>query len=170
MSDAVAERPSPRSPLDFIWHLRGSVPLDWVATNQEALDRVELFLEQERRSVIRQPTFVTFDDPLWGLMLDFDWREHFGLKRRALHIYDHGHFWIEEGLGGRRLRYDLRCLHGLVFCLLGTAIFSGLFSLDKGFPRGLMVSALLFGLLYGINVLRALLRVPYKIQEAIRRA
>ena len=38
-------------------------------------------------------------------------------------IYDRGRFCIESGLERPRLRYNLRSLHGMVFCFIGAAMF-----------------------------------------------
>jgi hypothetical protein len=96
---------------DFLWHLRGCAPLDGVGSNAVALDRVERLLARQRKSVSeRGPDHLVFDDPLW--------RNPFGPNWLAMVIYDRGRFWIEQGMHGRRLRYDLRSLHGMVFGLI----------------------------------------------------
>lgn len=85
-------------------------------------------------------------------------------------IYDRGRFWIEQGLDGRRLRYDLRSLHGMVFCLFAafTAFFFGL--AGDGLSRGLKFAAGAFAWLYGMNILLALVRVPSAIRKAVTSA
>ena len=104
---------------DFVWHLRGSVPLDGLGQNEVVLDRVEGLLERQRKGVSeRGADYVVFDDPLWS--------NPFGPNWLAMVIYDRGRFWIEQGLGGVRLRYDLRSLHGMVFCLLAPRCSSSL--------------------------------------------
>lgn len=147
--------------LDFIWHLRGSVALEGIGSNEVALDRVESFLEKQRKPVTeRGADYLAFDDPLWS--------DPFGPNWLALVIYDRGRFWIEQGVGGRRLRYDLRSLHGMVFCLFAafTAFFFGL--ADDGLSGGLKFAAGAFAWLYGMNVLLALGRVHRAIREAVR--
>jgi hypothetical protein len=107
--------------LDFIWHLRGSLALESIGSIEAVLDRVERLLDKQRKPVTeRGADYLAFDDPLWS--------DLFGPNWLALVIYDRGRFWIEHGLGGRRLRYDLRSLHGMVFCLFAafTAFFFGL--------------------------------------------
>lgn len=79
---------------DFMWHLRGSVALDGVHSNEAALDRVERLLEKQRKGVSdRGPGFLEFNDPLWS--------DPFGPNGLAMVIYDHGHFWIDQGLRAR---------------------------------------------------------------------
>jgi hypothetical protein len=142
--------------LDFIWHLRGTVVLDAATTNEAALRRVERLLDKQRKPVTeRGPDHVAFEDPLW--------RDPFGPNWLAMVIYDRGRFWIEGG----RLHYDLRSLHGMVFCLLGAAMFF-LFGLAGGGLAGaLKFAALAFGWLYGMNVVLALGRVPGSIRKAV---
>jgi hypothetical protein len=145
--------------LDFIWHLRGSVPLDGVGSDDTVLDRVEGLLEGQRKSASeRGAVYVAFDDPLWS--------NRFGPNWVAMVIYDRDRFWIEQGLGGRELRYDLRSLHGMVFCLFAafTAFFFGF--VGDGVCGGLELAAGAFAWLYGMNILLAVIRVP----SAIRRA
>ena len=149
--------------LNFIWHLRGSVPLDSVVSSETALDRVERLLEKQRkRDRERGPDYVSFDDPLWS--------DPFGPNWLAMAIHDRGRFWIEQGVGGRRLHYDLRSLHGMVFCLFAAfmAFFFGL--AVGGLVGGLKYAAGAFAWLYGGNILLALTRVPWAIRKAARAA
>ncbi|MGI8611861.1 MAG: hypothetical protein ACR2KH_06290 [Sphingomicrobium sp.] len=149
--------------LDYIWHLRGSVALDRVATNEAALDAVARLLEKQRKPVTeRGPDFIAFDDPLWTNPFSPNWL--------AMVLYDRGRFWIEQGLSGRRLRYELRSLHGMVFCLCGALMFFFLGMADGGVLGGLKLAALAFGWLYGLNVLSALPRVPRSIRKAVHDA
>jgi hypothetical protein len=147
--------------LDFVWHLRGSVALDGVGSNEAMLNRVECLLERQRKAVSdRGADYLAFDDPLWS--------DPFGPNWLAMVIYDRGRFWIEQGLGGRRLRYDLRSLHGMVFCLFGALMFF-FFGLSSGsLLDGLKYAAGVFAWLYGMNVLLALGRVPSAIRKAVR--
>ena len=149
--------------LDFLWHLRGSVPLDGIATNEAALDRLELLLEQQRKPTTeRDANYLAFDAPLWS--------DLFGPNWRAMVIYDQGRLWIDQGLGGRILRYDLRSLHGFVFCLFGAAMFFAFGLADGGLVGGLKLAALAFGWLYGMNMLLAWTRIPSLISRAVRNA
>ena len=147
--------------LDFMWHLRGSVALDRIASNDAALDRVERLLDKQQKSTTeRGADYISFDDPLWS--------NPFGPNWLAMVIYDRGRFWIEQGLTGRRLRYDLRSFHGFVFCLFAasTAFFFGL--AGTGLSGGLKFAVGTFAWLYGMNILLALARVPSAIRKAVR--
>ncbi len=144
---------------DFIWHLRGSVRLEGVATDV-VLDRVAGLLEKQRKPVIERGTdYLVFDHPLWS--------GYFGPNWLAMVIYDRGIFWIEQAPDGSRLRYDLRSLHGFLFCLFAAlaAFFFGL--LGDELMHGLKFGALAFGWLYGMNILLALARVPHSIEKAL---
>lgn len=148
---------------DALWHLRGSVRLESVAPDGDALDRVEHFLEKQRKGVSERGTdYVAFNDPLWS--------DPFGPNWLALVIYDRGRFWIERGLDGRRLRYDLRSLHGMVFCIFA-ALTAFLFGLaGDRVAGGLKFAAGAFAWLYGMNILLALVRVPSAIRKAVTQA
>ena len=79
--------------MDFIWHLRGSVPLDGLGPNETVLDGVERLLDRQRKGVSERGTdYLAFDDPLWS--------DPFGPNWLAMVIYDRGRFWIEQSLGG----------------------------------------------------------------------
>jgi hypothetical protein len=145
---------------DFIWHLRGSVSVA-ETTDQAALSRVERLLSKQRKPVNGcGPDHITFEAPFW--------RDPFGPNWLAMVIYDRGRFWIERGSEGRRLRYELRSLHAMLFCLLGALVFC-LFGLASGgVSGGVKFAPLAFGWVYGMNVLLALARVPKSIHKAIR--
>jgi hypothetical protein len=148
--------------LDFIWRLRGSVSLEHLGTNDEVvLDHIERLLDKQRKDDReRGQNSVVFEDPLWSALFGRNWL--------AMVIYDRGRFWIEQGLSGRRLRYDLRSLHGMVFCLFGALMFFFFGLADGGFLGGLEWAAGVFAWLYGMNVLLALARVPWAIHKAVR--
>ena len=149
--------------MDFIWRLRGSVALDRTGPNEVALERVERLLEGQRKGVSeRGADYLAFDDPFWSAPFGPNWL--------AMVIYDRGRFWIEQGLGGRRLHYDLRSLHGLVFCLFGALMFF-LFGLAFGsLSSGLKLSSGAFAWIYGGNIALAVARVPLAIRNAVRSA
>lgn len=145
---------------DFVWHLRGSVCLNGTDANA-ALDRVEQLLRRQRKPVSeRGSDYLTFDDPLW--------RNPFGPNWFAMVIYDCGRFWVEKGADRRKLRYDLRSLHGMVFCLFVAcvAFFFGLAVSDLS--GGLKFAGGTFAWIYGMNVLLALVRVLSSIRKAVK--
>lgn len=145
---------------DLIWHLRGSVALDRMGSNEVALDRVESWLEEQRKGEIeRSSDFIAFDDPLWSNIFGPNWL--------ALVIYDRGRFWIEQGLDGRTLHYDLRSLRGMVWCLF-LALMAFLAGLPHdGLTGGAKLAAVVFAWLYGMNIVLALVRVPWAIRKAV---
>ncbi|MCL6740674.1 hypothetical protein LZ518_05950 [Sphingomonas sp. RB56-2] len=147
--------------MDFLWHLRGAVPLDGRVSNEMALDRVENLLERQMKPVVvRDSNHVIFEAPLWEDLLSSG--------HHAMVIYDQGRIWIDQGLSGRTLKYELRSLHAFVFCLLGAVMFFVFGLLDGGLIGGLKLSALAFGWVYGMNLLLALVRVPSKIRTVAR--
>jgi hypothetical protein len=150
--------------LDFLWHLRGSVKLDGTVPNAAVLDGVENLLDRQRKPITeRRDSCIAFDDPLW--------RNPGGPNWLAMALYDRGRLWIENDMEGRRLRYDLRSLHGLVFCLAVFPVFFGVAALG-GADRSavlnvLRFAALAFCWLYGMNLVLALLRIPRAIRKAV---
>jgi hypothetical protein len=145
--------------LDFIWHLRGSIQLEETTTNAAALDGVIALLKKQRKPVLELgPNAIVFNDPIWSAPFGPNWL--------AMVIYDRGRFWIEQRPDGRRLCYELRSLHGMVFCLLAALMFM-LFGLASGgLLGGVAFAAFAFGWLYGMNVLLASARVPGSIRKA----
>ena len=146
--------------LDSVWHLRGSVALNRSMTDEVVLDRVARLLDKQWKPVIeRGSDYLVFEDPIWCGLFRPNWL--------AMVIYDLGVFHIERGKDGRRLRYDLRSLHGLIFCLFAAFAFFSVASAGEGMLRGLTIGAFAFAWLYGMNVLLALARVPASIRTAV---
>ena len=146
--------------LDALWHLRGTVELRGSATNQQVLAGLEQLLDEQRKSPERGSSTLYFEAPLWD--------DPFTGGSRAMAIYDRGQFWIDRDLSGSRLRYDLRSLHVLVFCLIGAAMFF-LFGIQcGGVFSGLKYAGIAFGWIYGMNLLLAFVRVPSAIKKAAR--
>lgn len=146
--------------LDYVWHLRGSVPLTRVGIDADVLDSVAQLLSKQQKDVSEHGSeYVVFDDPFW--------RNPFGPNWLAMMIYDRGRFWIEQGVHGRCLRYDLRSLHGMVFCLVLAALFFFIGLAGDGINRGFEFGATAFAWLYGANILLALARVLYAIRKAV---
>jgi len=150
--------------IHLLWHLRGSVPLDAATSNEAALDRVAAMLEDVALDHVapvsdddmpvteRGPDFVAFT-PLVG-------------RWHALAMYDRGRVWIDRGRDSRVLRYDLRGLHGFILCLfLGILVFC--FGSTQGIAQGIKVGALVFGWLYGVNLLIAIVRVPSLFRRTV---
>lgn len=148
---------------DFLWHRRSSVALASGMSGAEALGRIERLLEKQRKPISdRGPEYITFDDPIWS--------DIFGPSWLSMGIYDQGRFWLEQGAAGRTLRYDLRSLHTMIFCLFGF-LMSFLFGLATG---GLILALKLgfgaFAWLYGMNSLLAWVRGSIAIEGAVRSA
>jgi len=125
---------------------------------------IERLLSRQRKPVTRRKSdSLTFNDPLWTL--------RFGPNWRAMLIYDRGRFWIERGPRGRRLHYDLRSLHGFIFCTAAAGVFF-VFTLvgDLGLGGAASVATLVFGWLYGMNLLIAIPRVWLAIGSVVREA
>lgn len=143
--------------LDFVWHLRGSVRLDGVGS-VVALDRVEQLLRRQQKKLSeRGPDYLIFNDPLWS--------DTFGANWLAMVIYDRGRFWIDQE--EQSIRYDLRSLHGMIFCLFGALMFFFFGLAAGGVLGGAKYAAGIFAWLYGVNVLFAIVRIPGAIRKAV---
>ena len=147
--------------IDSVWHLRGSVLIGHLVSEDDALDRIEgLLRAQLKRKIDRSHGEVVFHSPLW--------EGYFGPNWLAMVIYDQGRFWLEQREGQRLLKFDLRSLHGFVFCLFGAAMFFAFGAADGGLIQGLRYAAFCFGWLYGMNMILAWLRIPRAIRKALR--
>jgi hypothetical protein len=140
--------------LDFLWHLRGSVSLPEPTTDHAVLDAIERLLDQQQKPSLRTSTEIRFNAPLWENLLGPNWA--------AMMIHDRGRFRIETVGERRLLRYDLRSLHGFIFCLLG----SGMFFTVGGWKHAVFA----FSWIYGMNIVLALIRVPISIRKAVKSA
>jgi hypothetical protein len=85
-------------------------------------------------------------------------------------IYDLGVLHIERRIDDCSLRYDLRSLHGVLFCLFAAFSFFLVASGAEGLLGGLAIGACAFGWLYGMNLVLALARVPASIRAAVAAA
>lgn len=147
--------------IENIWHLRGSTKLPSDVTDAVVIERLKTFLTKQHKPVCEQSnSSIGFHSPLWEDWLTPNWL--------ALVLYDHGSFWIDKGLEGRFLRYDLRSLHVLVFCLAGALMFLVFVSFSEGIAAGMRVGLLALAWLYGGNMLLARGRIPLAIRKVVR--
>ena len=146
--------------IENIWHLRGSAKLPPEAPNGLIVERLETFLLKQRKPVTAQSdSSIKFSSPVWENWLTPNWL--------ALVIYDEGVFKIERGFGGCCLRYDLRSLHGLVFCLTAAVMFFAFVSFVEGVAAGARFALLAFVWLYGASMVLAWVRIPLAIRRAV---
>jgi hypothetical protein len=146
--------------IENIWHLRGRARLPQSVTDDTVLNRLEIFLAKQHKPITeRTQSTIRFTSPLWEDWLTPNWL--------ALVIYDEGCFWIERGREEAFLRYDLRSLHGLIFCLAGAAMFFTVVSLAEGTSSGARIALLIFAWLYGGNMVLAWTRIPLSIRQAL---
>jgi hypothetical protein len=152
--------------IDFLWHLRGSRSLERAPEDDRVMAAIERLVDRQRKTITRRtPDSLAFNDPLWSqfFVVRSNWR--------AMVIYDRGRFWIERGPRGRRLQYDLRSLHGFIFCTVAAGIFFTFAVVsDLGLASAARMAALAFGWLYGVNLLIAIPRVWLAISSAVRQA
>ena len=146
--------------IDKIWHFRGATKLPSDVSDTIIFERLEKFLAKQRKPITEQTaSSIEFSSPLWQDIFAPNWL--------ALVVYDQGKFWIEHGLEGRSLRYDLRSWHGLIFCLLAALtllIFAGTV---EGIATGSKFALFAFVWLYGGNMILAWARVPFAIRKAL---
>lgn len=82
-------------------------------------------------------------------------------------IYDHGRFWIVREAEGCGVRYQLRSLHGLIFCPFAGLIFFTFVGITDGLRNGIKYGLAAFVWLYGMNLAIAVARVPRTIRKAL---
>jgi hypothetical protein len=146
---------------DWLWHLRGSVPLSAMAASETVIERVAVALKKQRKSVSRRGEgFIEFDEPLWRAFFVPNWL--------TLVIYDRGRIWIDDGPSGRRLRYDVRSLHAFIFCVGAAVLVTTIMSADRRIRAGAPFGLFAFGWLYGMNILLAFLRAPGFFLRAVQ--
>lgn len=132
------------------------MPLDSDVSDTVAHDRMERLVTRQRKSVSdRGSGYFVFND-----------RYPFGPNGSAMAIYDQGRFWIERDLLGRRLCYDLRCLHVMALCIFFSSIVFFARFAGNGFAAGLKFAFGVFIWLYGVNILFTLIQVPSTIRKA----
>lgn len=146
--------------LDFLWTLRGSIPLDPTASYGGVLDRVAILLEQQNKPPRRvEANVVTFKTPF----------SSFRRSWKALQIYNEGRFWTEHGLDGRVLRYQLNCLHLLLACALFAVFFAFIaFKAGPGEEDVTLHGAYLLAAVYAANLLVGWFRATRVIRQAVR--
>ena len=143
-----------------MWHLRGSTQLPDGVSDDVVLDRLATFLAEQDKPIAEwNDASIRFSAPFWENWVSNQWL--------ALVIYDEGKFQIENGLGGRFLQYDLRSLHGFIFCLLGSLLFFALIGSVEGYREGAKVGLIAFSWLYGANLILAWIRIPAAIRRAL---
>ena len=148
--------------IDFIWHLCGSTSVAADLDSGTITERIERLLKNQRKDVTeKSDVAISFYTPLWSSMFGPNWK--------AMVIYDRGRFWLEGSGSDRRLRYDLRSLHGFVYCLCGAAFFFIFTVFGNGLQLALGIAALMFSWLYGMNMLLAWVRIPLVIRQATRK-
>jgi hypothetical protein len=148
--------------LDILWKLRGSVPLDGMGTDEAVMTRLVFFLEDQGKQVSeRYNTQVAFDPIVLGIKW---WR-----RGRTMDMFERGRFWIDQGVGGRTLDYELRSLRNFLIGLFG----AGMFFIFGIWPHGDVALGLEFGTgalawLGGVPFLVSRAIVPGRIRSAVR--
>ena len=128
--------------LDILWRFRGSVALDSLVSDEAALAFVDALLEEQQKPITeRRSRQLAFDDPIW--------RNPFGRGSLAMGFHDRGSFCIEHGPGIRLLRYELRSLHALLFCLAASLFCVAVGWLGSDLAMGVKLASLAFAWLYG---------------------
>jgi hypothetical protein len=149
-----------RTALDWVWHTRGKVNADQTLSDEQILDLLEAALLQQRKPITkREHSSIDFHSPLWSDLWGPNWL--------TLVIYDYGAIWIDRGQTVTKIRYDLRSLHGMIFCLCGALMFAGIGCVALGLSNGLMVGIGAFAWLYGMNMLLAAFRVQHYFRRAV---
>jgi hypothetical protein len=155
--------------LDFLWHLRGSVPLDGVRAGDDPLYGVALLLAEEQKDIRRRGTSeIEFDRPLSNIPLR-------GRPRPAMEVFGKGRFWLDQGVDGSAVRYELYDVRwggwdGLAAAAFLAAFFVVVLLIAFGRIRGgpWLASPVTVLTFIAIQLLLARIRVPRIIRAAVR--
>ena len=96
---------------DWIWHIRGSVPLGAVQSSEEAFGRLDPLFEQPGTTRACASDTLTFD-------------KKNQLAQDKLSVFDSGVLQIEQAATGPVLRYHL-VSRALLYCFLAPLLFLG---------------------------------------------
>lgn len=95
--------------IDWIWHVRGTVPLGAVRSPDEAFERLDPFFRETGTSFERSGETLTF-------------RKKGQAAQDKMSVFDRGVLRIEDGATGPVLRYRLTS-HALLYCFLAPLLF-----------------------------------------------
>lgn len=95
--------------LEWIWHIRGGVPLPAGQSSDEAFDRLEPLFREHGTSHDRTDCTLTF-------------RKKNPAAQDKMSIFSHGILWIEKEPAGSMLRYRLAS-RALLYCFLAPLLF-----------------------------------------------
>lgn len=95
--------------LDWIWHIKGSVPLTPGQSGEEAFGRLDPLFRQSGTSHDRSGDTLTF-------------RKKNQAAQDKMSVFDAGVLRIEQGVGGAVLRYHMTS-RALLFCFLAPLLF-----------------------------------------------
>lgn len=102
---------SPLRFIDWIWHIRGSVPLGTAQSGDDAFERLAPLLEQPGTTRARSGDTLTFE-------------KKNQLAQDKLSVFDSGVLQVEQAQTGPVLRYHL-VSHALLYCFLAPLLFLG---------------------------------------------
>ena len=94
---------------DWIWHIRGSVPLASGQSSDDAFERLDPLFRERDTHHDRTHDTLTF-------------RKSNQAPQDKMSVFDGGALWIEHGVAGPVLRYDLTS-RILLFCFLAPLLF-----------------------------------------------
>lgn len=98
--------------IDWIWHIRGSVPLEPGQSGDDAFDRLAPLFRTTGTSHERGDDILTF-------------RKKDQAAQDKMSIFDGGTLRVQQDAGGSVIRYDLAS-RALLFCFLAPLLFLGI--------------------------------------------
>jgi hypothetical protein len=105
------QKSSPLRFLDWIWHIRGTVPLGAGQSSEDAFGRLDPLFEQPGTTRARSGDTLTFE-------------KKNQLAQDKLSVFDSGVLQFEQAAAGPVLRYHL-VSRALLFCFLAPLLFLG---------------------------------------------
>lgn len=95
--------------LDWIWHIKGSVPLTVGQSSEEAFGRLDPLFQEVNTTRDRTGDTLTF-------------RKWDQAAQDKMSVFDRGELWIERGAAGLVLRYHMTS-RALLLCFLAPLLF-----------------------------------------------
>jgi len=109
--DPVKGSPMNLRSIEWIWHIRGEVPLPPLQSGEEAFDRLDPLFRQTGTSHERQKDTLSF-------------RKKDAASQDKMSVFDSGILQVEQRETGAVLRYDLTS-RALLYCFLAPLLFLG---------------------------------------------
>jgi len=138
--------------IDWIWHVRGSLPLDPSQSHDDVLNKLDVLFREKGTSRERSNNTLVFHkkDPL---------------SQDKMATFDSGCLQIVDGSSGSELRYDLRS-RALLFCFLAPLLFLAI----AGIIESSRIQGYVFAALFVVLYVGGRLLEPWLVRSLFRKS